>query len=348
MSSQLLLAGAGAPTFRTRWIPLSGLLARLPGGFTKDAGNPVLPKGSSGAWDDWGVRDFAILTDEKGLIVYKPDGIWAYYWGRPDSSGVIRIGLAKSIDHGLTWARYGSNPIISGSGVGGSWYENGIATGAAILERDGMYRLIATGWDGSNVNRTGVLTSFDGINWTDNGAVLSLSDFDDGGTPVIEGASGLTLIKRSAGDYLAVGEFRINVANAWRIFGATALDFLGPWTPLNSGQPLLSPTGAGWESVGVANPHVIEAEPGQYLMAYNGISASTGWQIGFASGSTLTALTRYAGNPVLTKGAGGQWDDQQVEASGLFRDPTMDQLRLYYQGYSAVDGSMQVGLATAG
>lgn len=340
-------SGGGAFTPPLRSIPTATLLGYLAGGFTKAAGNPVFPKGASGAFDSWGVREFSVLHDQYGLVVAEPDGIWAYYWGRTAvGSSVFKVGLAKSSNNGLTWTRYGSNPVLSPSGVAGHWYEVGIALGASMKE-GGTYQLMANGVGsaaGVNVYGVGVLTSTDGLTWTDHGSKISAADFD---ANAAGGGGAGTLIKRSSGDYLALFELlKPNVTNGWQVYGATAPTFTGTWTPLNGGAPLLSPTGAGWESVGVANPHIIENSPGEYMLIYNGISASTGWQIGVASGSDLTALTRYGSNPVLSKGAAGQWDDQQVETSYLFKEPGSPTLRLMYQGYSNVDGSMQIGLAT--
>jgi hypothetical protein len=346
VANRLALMGAGGAF--PRWVPQSTILAALGLGVSKWASNPVLPKGAGGQWDDWGVRDLAVVIDANGLPVRHSDGLWGFYWGRPDSSGTPQIGLAKSTDAGASWTRYGSNPVIAPSGVGGSWYESGVATGAVILE-NGVYQMIATGFDPSAVTRTGVFTSTNGTSWTDQGLKLTLANFLDGATAVVEGGP-MSVIKRTSGDYLALFEFRKSgVTNGWRIFGATATTFAGTWTPLNSGQPLLSPTGSGWESVGVANGRIIENVAGQYMVAYNGIGTGGDlqWRIGFAYGSDLTSLTRYASNYVLAKGASGQWDDLQTEACFLFKEPGSGGVRLLYQGYEDSDGSMQVGLATA-
>lgn len=330
-------------------IPIATILSRLGIGFTKHTSNPVLPKGASGEWDDWGVRDMAIVIDEHGLLYRQlGDGIEALYWGRPSSTGTIQIGRVTSTNSGITWFRDATNPVIEPSGVVGSWYRYGVGTGAAIREA-GVYSMIATGYDAAGTATTiGVFASLDGVSWSDQGQKLTIANFLDGATAMVEGGV-MSVIKRSTGDYLALFEYKSSVANTWRIFGATATAFTGTWTTLNAGQPLFTVTGAGWEAVGVANPRIIENTAGHYVMAYNGIGsgADNYWRIGFAYGTTLTALTRYASNPVLTKGTAGQWDDLQVEACFLCKEPTTGTLRLFYQGFDDADGSMQVGLATA-
>ena len=344
MRRALLVAGGGGSFSVPRWISTATLLGYLAGGFTKSGSNPVLPKGPSGQWDDWGVRELRLVTDTKGLIVTESDGIWAYYVGFPDgtSTGPAQVGLAKSTDGGDSWTRYVSNPVIANGGTG--WYQNDIAQPAPVKLDDGTRVMLAQGRNSVDTDSIGCLTSTNGLTWSDAGQKLTLSSFNDGAATLTQ--MGVpTLIKRSSGDWLLLCEVLSNTAaNAWRIYGATATDPTSTWTVLNSGAPLLGPTGAGWESVGVANPQIIENDTGEYFLMYNGINAY--WQVGFAYGTTLTSLTRYASNPVLTKGAGGAWDDQQVESDYLPKEPTRGSLRVSYQGYSAVDGSMQVGYAT--
>jgi hypothetical protein len=340
-------AGSGAVTVPA--ITSQEMLGLRVDGFTKWTNNPVLAKGAGGAWDDWGVRELCPVIDEDGKIVTESDGIWAYYWGRPDgTTGALKIGLAKSTDNGFTWSRYGSNPVISPSGAGGSWYETHIHQPAVIKLNDGTRLMMASGITAGGVYSMGVFTSTDGLSWSDGGQKLVLASFSDGAAVTAIGVP--SVIKRSSGDYLCLFEGLVSgITNGWRIFGATSADFTGTWTPLNSGNPLMGQTGTTWEKVGVANPHIIEVRPGEYLMVYNGHGDAGGaydqWQIGFASSSNLTTWTRYASNPVLSKSASG-WDNLQVETCFLVKEDS-SYLRLYYQGFSSVDGSHQIGLAIA-
>jgi hypothetical protein len=347
-----MLAAGGASTLRKRWATLVDLQAPLLGGATKAAGNPVLAKGTAGQWDDWGVRELDPVIDEYGLTVCEPDGIWAYYWGRPSDVGTMQIGLVKSTDNGLTWSRHSGNPIITPSGSGTGWYGTDILQPAVVKMADGTRIMMAAGRDGDfTTDSVGCLSSADGLVWVDEGQKLLMADFQDGVTAVVE--MGVpSLIRRSAGDWLCLVEgLNAGGGGLWRVYGATASDPTGSWTPLNSGEPLLEPSASGWDSAAVANAHVVEAEPGQYLLIYNGKSvAAPDWKVGVAYGSDLTALERYVGNPIIQKGASGQWDDQQTETSFLLKEPSVagTALRLYYQGFEDSDGSHQIGLATAG
>lgn len=333
----LLVAGA-AQSFRP--LTLATLIGYLEGGLTKDPSNPVFPRGTAGAWDDWGVRDFGILIDQNGFDVLQPGGeTWAYYYGRASAAGAMEIGLAISTDGGSSWTRYGGNPIIS---PGGSWYTVDIATGGTIKLDNGSYVMVAGG-DQETSPKMGVFTSTDGLSWSDAGMKLTASDFSAEGGAALDRMGAMCFIRRRAGDYLVLIEGKKSgVDKAWRIFGATATDPTGTWTPLNGGGVLMGPTGSGWESIGVANPRVIECEAGTYLVAYNGIQ--TNWRIGFAYGTDLTNLTRFAGNPVVDLGTG--WDDLHVETSFLERSNS-GTLRLWYQGYRSSDESMAVGLCAS-
>jgi hypothetical protein len=317
-----------------------------PAGFTKYAGNPIFVTGTPGSWDDWGVRELAPVIDENGYVVVESDGIWAYYFGRPSAAGTIQVGLAKSVDGGYVWARYSGNPIISPSGIAGSWRQSHVGQASTVKRAsDGLRMMMAAGITAAGMGSLGVFTSNDGLAWTDGGQKLTLGQFADGAVGLAE--MGVpSCIKLSGGGYLCLLEGRLTgVTNGWRIFGATSSDFIGTWTPLNGGQPLLTPTGAGWEQIGVANAHIIEATAGQFLIAYNGISTDGHWRVGLASSDDPLTWNRYTANPVVDIGASAEWDELNVEACFLLKhhEPYW---RLFYQGYAA-DGSMMIGLAQA-
>lgn len=342
-TAKSLLRGGNVRGSFARWVSNARLLSMVDGGVSKYPGNPVLAKGAIGQWDDFALRELSPVIDEVCKTSFSGDGLWGYYWGRPDAGdGAFQIGLAKSINNGVSWTRYANNPVVVPSGSG--WMQEDVFQPSVVRKNDGTFVMMAAGRNAALTKSIGCLTSTDGLSWVDRGVKLQLSDFNDGGLTISE-IGVPSLIKRSSGDWLCIVECLLgSVTNGWRVYGATATDPTGVWTPLNSGQPLMSPTGAGWESVGVANAHIIESSPGEYLIIYNGIQ--TIWQLGIATSTDLVTWTRHPDNPLVGPGASGEWDDQQIEACFLFKEPSSDVLRFYYQGYSAVDGSMQVGLAT--
>jgi uncharacterized repeat protein (TIGR01451 family) len=125
--------------------------------WTKYGGNPVLVPGSSGAWDAAGVY--------APNVIYDGGGYKMWYRGR-DSSGFGRIGYATSPD-GITWTRYGSNPVLD-VGSPGSWDDNEV-TEPTVIKEGNAYHLWYVGNDGVTL-RIGHATSSDGINWAEDAA----------------------------------------------------------------------------------------------------------------------------------------------------------------------------------
>jgi len=81
---------------------------------------------------------------------------------------------------------------------------------------------------------------------------------------------------------------------------------------------------------------------GKYYMIYSGNDKTPGsdWdgaQIGLATSEDGREWTKYAGNPVITLGADGAWDDSRVcwTSAPFYYEPN-DEFCLYYTGY---DGS---------
>lgn len=332
-----------------RWASLADINVLLAGGMQKIGNYPVLARGSSGQWDDWGVRELRPLKDESGNTVYKSDGIWGYYWGRPDSGTAnFQIGLAKSTTEGVTWARYGSNPIISPAGSGSSWYARSVAQPSVVQKADGTYVMIAQGWTTGSSTSLGVLTSNDGLSWSDQGVKIQLGALSESGSAFSQ--MGVpSLIRRASGAWVVMFEgLRSSAPTAWRIFGATATDPAGAWTMMNDGAPVLTPsTHPAWDSYNVANAQVIEAEPGAFLIAYNGTASTntSAWSVGFASTTDFSTFTRNAGNPFLGPGPSSSFDDVGVEACYLFREPHLGRIRLLYHGFRIDNTVHEIGLA---
>jgi hypothetical protein len=80
------------------------------------------------------------------------------------------------------------------------------------------------------------------------------------------------------------------------------------------------------------------------IALYNGTDADGPYAIGAASSTDGGATwTPDAGNPVMSKGAGGQWDDEYVMQPHLLR--VDDTLVVYYAGFDGA--TMRIGRATA-
>lgn len=305
-------------------------------GFSRYAGNPVMTL-RSGKFDAYRIRELRIVIDQNGNKVAPGGTITGYYGALATGVGHWSIGIATSTDNGLTWTRQDTAVISPSGGGASSWYNTDILQ-PAIIKRtgDGLLMMMAIGWGGTDGEALGVLTSSNGTTWSDGGEKLKQSNFTG-----ITGMGVPTIIRRSAsGDYVVLFEAP-TAGGHFTIFGATSPDFTGTWTPLNSGNALLSPNSSYTD---VSNPQLIEISAGSYLIAYSFISAGFGatFRTGFASTSDFVNWTDYSDNPTLMQAWSG-WDVGTQEPSFLDKD-YLPLLRLFYQEMGAAD--YQIGLAT--
>ena len=113
------------------------------------AGNPVLPAGSPGSWDE---------TESDGPTVIKEGAVYKmWYHGCNADCTVSGIGYATSPD-GVNWTKYASNPVLQATP--GQWDESGLGWPRAI-KNGATYEM----WYHSN-GKIGHATSLDGVNWT--------------------------------------------------------------------------------------------------------------------------------------------------------------------------------------
>jgi len=302
--------------------------------------NPVLPK-RVGKWDAHSVRELSPVIDEDtGVISSLKDGrVMAFYCGNKSRDEGFSIGLALSPDNGFTWSERLADPVVKPKPA--SWYRRSVGQPWTLRLNDGYLMMMATGVE-DDTRSLGVFTSYDGLAWKDCGAKLSLDQFhydDDHGL----GSLGVPcVIKRSTGDFFVVFEGRKKgEANHWRVFGASSSDFVGSWKPYNGGYPFFLESGDGWESIGVANPKLVEEYAGQFLLAYNGMGSDSRWRVGFARTSDFVRWDRHLDNPVMSPSF--DWEAIGVETSFLAKGDEAYQ-KFYYQGFDK-NGCSQVGLA---
>jgi len=115
------------------------------------------------------------------------------------------------------------------------------------------------------------------------------------------------------------------------------------WTKY-SGNPVLSPGESGsWDSGGVTvfPGSLMRKNDGTYYLYYSGIPAHKdiykGGQIGLATSKDLIHWEKYNGNPILTPGKPGSWDDRAViEASVVYDGNYFGGLKSYQMWYAGV------------
>ena len=132
--------------------------------WTKNAANPVLDLGESGAWDSTGVSNPFVLHDGTQYCMW--------YTGYDGTN--MRIGYATSDDgvawSGVLWNKH-DNPVLD-LGESGSWDSVVISSPTVVLEND-VFQMWYAGYDGDNLT-IGYATSSDGMAWTKDASNLIL------------------------------------------------------------------------------------------------------------------------------------------------------------------------------
>ena len=107
--------------------------------------NPVilLQKGALGSWDEFGVRDPALLTDENGCLIRENDRLVMYYTGSSQKGVLQGVGRAISYDDGKSWHKEPDYPVLAP--IQESW-DYPVATTAWVTKfQDGIYRMYYQG-----------------------------------------------------------------------------------------------------------------------------------------------------------------------------------------------------------
>jgi predicted GH43/DUF377 family glycosyl hydrolase len=254
--------------------------------------------------------------------------------------------LAHSDDL-LTWTKYASNPILSGSGAGS---DSDGCTGGYIHYDDGTYHLFyigltATGYEGGTKSLCHATASDPQGSWTRQGQVVAPS----GGTDWYDTAIWHPSIIKVADTYYlffnATGT--VSATETERIGYASATSLNGTWT-VNS-TSVLNPSGTGsdWDGSIVGDPSVYRIGDIFYMAYYGKGTAGVG-RNGLAW-ATLDdfpdSWTRHSQNPILDVGESGAFDSDNAHKPFIVSTPGG-----LFHFYTAVDAAdtFSFGLALAG
>ncbi|MCZ7404801.1 MAG: hypothetical protein O8C67_07710 [Candidatus Methanoperedens sp.] len=126
------------------------------------------------------------------------------------------------------------------------------------------------------------------------------------------------------------------------IYYATSTDGI---TWIKYGKVLNKGSIGSWEETGIA-PQTVIFNGLIYKMWYEGYSGTTQYaQIGYATSSDGINWTKYSGNPVLSPGGNGGWDDWSLSDPSVILDGSA--YKIWYAAQSVQYGTSKIGYATS-
>jgi predicted GH43/DUF377 family glycosyl hydrolase len=299
------------------FLPVVSLMAQT--NFVKYAGNPILPLGNQGEWDDSGASFPDILFD--GSVYH----MW--YSGSDQPNSVQRqIGYATSSD-GFNWDKHANNPVL---GLGSSGEFDDFSVWNPMILYDGsLYEMWYTGDAGIANWSIGYATATDPVLWSKHA-----------GNPVLtKGSPGewdqnsvlLPIVIHSDSLYQMWYTGR-TASGIWQTGYATSSDGIN-WSK-HPNNPVLPVGAAGaWDAFGALASSVL-FEDGEYRMWYQGDNNNDNRsiEIGFATSPDGINWTKHPGNPIL-KPDPGSWDSENVYFPRVIKDE--NRYRMWYSGRGA-------------
>lgn len=316
LSSNGTVLYMGSNILTSEFLPPQGFTN--PDNWDRYAGNPIITPGAGGSWDANWVAPVHVMK--------VGNEYWMYYAGS-DSGGAsgdpIHIGLAISPD-GLTWTKYGSNPLIS-PGSADAWDDYKVNHMSIMLE-DGIYKGWYSGRKNDGIWKIGYITSADGLSWTKYGSNPIL---DVGGGGAWDSAFILTsgIFKEGTTYFLYYwGGTSAADMTTWKIGLATSSDGIN-WSK-HASNPVFSGVVGEWDD-GVLTAHIIRIGKIYYMFYQGNTSDGANSAIGIATSSDKITWERIITNPFPRIGA---WDNAWNEDPYLINiDGTW---MLYHMGYN--------------
>jgi len=306
-----MISGSHQATTRGSWRRLEFLRRAADGGNVPnrlqnlwiERPKVVLERGVAGTWDEFGVRDPALLVNLTGHLVRKDGKLVLYYTGSHKNGSWQGIGRAVSSDEGSSWERSPRIPVVQPST--GDWDSGITSTPWIILDQRGVHWLYYRGGKAVYEDEAiGLAVSDDGVHFerATQGPILRSSDFVDLRQDGYGSMGVVNVVRLLDGRYLLTFEGpSISCGLNTQIFGAVSID-RQTFSPLNNGYPIFT---AGqvksWPVVRVANPRITVLEKTDlYLLCFNGAGRSGRfYAIGLAFSRDLNTWWEHPNNPLL-------------------------------------------------
>jgi predicted GH43/DUF377 family glycosyl hydrolase len=295
--------------------------------WTKDPSNPVLTY-NGGTWDYSKVMDPGFIRSGN-----------SYYLLYSGNSSGQRAGYATSNDL-KTWTKYASNPVLSPAAP--SFEEFGIFT-SGPMRTEGAVRTYYTGEQSTWKLTIGMAATGDYNNYTkyEKSPILSnsIGQWDS------NSVKDPSVLFMNGTYYMWYAGNQSSPAPVYKIGLARSSDGLY-WTKPSNNKVLDLGSNGKFDYYSIASPSVVY-DKDRYLMFYEGMDDPVkSWKIGAASSTDRTTWTRLNnGDPVLSLGNNGDWDDTHLLSVDVAK--VNDLYEMYYVGDSG-DGKYQIGHATSG
>ncbi len=298
--------------------------------WTKSSNNPVL-QGQNGDVDN--PSGYQQMMHPS--VIYDSSAHLYRMWFSSTSmnGGSFSVSTAISYD-GEIWYCYLNNPVLLN--IPGTW-EDQLHCPRVIHDIAG-YKMYYTAVQGSSM-QLALATSPDGITWTQygNGPIIPA-----GATGSWDGMAQCFCDVYYDGQTYYMWYIGVSDYSKGRTIGlATSQDGIH-WNKY-ANNPVLTPTGSGWESASLGHPTVTFSHNMFYMIYGAAPDMGVHWSLGVATSTDGINWNRYGKNPVLTPQA--EWEGYSLGGSCLLaRDSTF---HLWYSGVDGNTGYWQTGHAVS-